>query len=201
MFASLDRFLAAARWFLPLAIIVLPPIVVRVMYMLGWTGLDQFQKRSGVMFDRDVLDTIKHQRDALPVRILRQLITDLVTPLTLAITSWIAITIVLGVRLQSHTMLLLGCGLAAGYLALMIGATFKQSAFSLDDTFEGSLVSMGGPMFGGWSSAKIRLDDGSLVQTGVRWRPLAAMKHKREEFRLVFCGTQKSPRFIGFRKT
>jgi hypothetical protein len=201
VFASLDRFLAATRWFLPLAIIVLPPIVVRVMYMLGWTGLDRFQKRSGVMFDRDILKVVKEQHAALPVRIARQLVRDLAAPLTLAIVSWIAITIVLGLRVESRTMLLLGGGLAVGYLTLMIAAVAKTATIDLAETFEASLVNMSGPMFGGYASAKVRLDDGRLVQTGVPWRPLATMRHQRAEFRLVFCGKQTYPRFVGFRKT
>jgi hypothetical protein len=201
VFASLDRFLAAARWFLPLAIIVLPPIVVRVMYMLGWTGLDRFEKRSGVMFDRDILKVVKEQHDALPVRIARQLVRDLTAPLTLAIVSWIVITIALGMRLESQTMILLGCGLAVGYLGLMIGTVAKTATIDLADAFEASLVNMSGPMFGGYASAKVRLDDGRLVQTGVPWRTLATLKHDHTAFRLVFCGKPTYPRFVGFRKT
>jgi hypothetical protein len=201
VFASLDRFLAAARWFLPLAIIVLPPIVVRVMYMLGWTGLDRFEKRSGVMFDRDILKVVKEQHDALPVRIARQLVRDVTAPLTLAIVSWIVITIALGMRLESQTMILLGCGLAVGYLGLMIGTVAKTATIDLADAFEASLVNMSGPMFGGYASAKVRLDDGRVVQTGVPWRPLATLKHDHTAFRLMFCGKPTYPRFVGFRKT
>jgi hypothetical protein len=201
VFASLDRFLAAARWFLPLAIIVLPPIVVRVMYMLGWTGLDRFQKRSGVMLDRDILKVVKEQHAALPVRVARQLVRDLAAPLTLAIMSWIAITIVLGVRLESQTMILLGSGIALGYLGLMIVTVAKTATIDLADAFEASLVNLSGPMFGGYASAKVRLDDGRLVQTGVPWRPLATMRHQHTEFRLVFCGKPTYPRFVGYRKT
>ncbi|HEX4451735.1 MAG TPA: hypothetical protein VH143_12740 [Kofleriaceae bacterium] len=200
MFASLDRFLAAARWFLPLAIIVLPPIVVRVLYMLGWTGLSRFEKRSGVMFDRGIIKVTREQHDALPVRIARQLVRDLLAPLTLAIVSWIAITIVLGVRVESQTMILLGAGVAFGYLGLMVVTVAKTAKIDLADAFEASLVNMSGPMFGGYASAKVRLDDGRLVQTGVPWRPLATLRHDRTEFRLVFCGKPTYPRFVGFRK-
>jgi hypothetical protein len=201
VFASLDRFLAAARWFLPLAIIVLPPIVVRVLYMMGWTGLDGFTKRSGVMFDRDVLDVVKQQHAPLPIRIARQLVRDVFAPLTLAIMCWIAITIVLGVRIESQTMVLLGVGLGIGYLGLMIVTVARTAPIALDDAFEASLVSMSGPMFGGYASAKVRLDDGRLVQTGVPWRPLATMRHQQTAFRLVFCGKPTYPRFVGYRKT
>jgi hypothetical protein len=201
VFASLDRTLAVARWFLPLAMIVLPPIVVRVMYALGWTDLDRFVKRDGNMIDRDVVRVVREQRDALPVRVMRQLARDLVTPLSLAVISWIALTIVLGVRTDDIKTLLVGTALGFGYLGLLTVMVAKMRSIDLGTTFEASIVTMGGPIFGGYASAKVRLDSGQLVQLGVPWRPFAAMKRKGTTPRLVLCGKPASPRFVGYRKT
>ncbi|HEY3802678.1 MAG TPA: hypothetical protein VGL61_08710 [Kofleriaceae bacterium] len=198
---QLDRLLSAGRFLIPLAVIVIPVVGVRLALAFGKDGLDRFVEKDGRFIDRDLLGVVAEQRAALPIRFVRQLVRDLMSPLSLAIACYIAITIIFAVRLHNEPTLILGAALAAGYLGLVLWALRRNKKLNLSQMFEGNLVSLDGPMFGGLAPARVRVPDGRVVRVGVVWRPLQAMRKRNVSFELLFTGPRDRPVFVGFKRT
>jgi hypothetical protein len=198
---QLDRLLSAGRFLIPLAVIVIPVIVVRLALAFGKDGMERFVEQDGRFIDRGMLQLIAEQRASWLVRFVRQLGRDLTSPLSLALACYIAVTIVFAMRLHNDPTLALGAALAVAYLGMVVWAIRRNKTLDLDDVFECSLVSLDGPMFGGLAPAKVRAPDGKVVRVGVVWRPLQSMRKKNVAFQLLFTGTRERPLFVGFKRT